>query len=55
MGQMGKVTVTTKITEYKEFSGLKLPVKISIDAGPIQQEIQITDVKVNSGLTGVDK
>lgn len=53
-GPMGKLTVTTKYTEYKEYNGVKIPTKILVDAGMLKQDISITDVKVNQGLKTSD-
>jgi predicted Zn-dependent peptidase len=53
-GPMGKLSVTTKYTDYKEYNGVKIPTRILIDAGMLKQEISITDVKVNQGLKTSD-
>jgi hypothetical protein len=53
-GPMGKVSITTTYLEYKDYNGLKVPVKMQVDAGPIKQEISISDVKVNTGLKPSD-
>jgi hypothetical protein len=53
-GPMGRLSVTTKYTEYKEYGGVKIPTKILIDAGMLKQDISITDVKVNQGLKASD-
>jgi predicted Zn-dependent peptidase len=50
MGQAGKVAVTFKYLEYKDYNGLKVPVKLMADFGMFQQNINITDVKLNQGL-----
>jgi hypothetical protein len=54
MGPMGKVVVTSKFLEYKAFNGVMIPVKISVDAGQFKQDVDITDVKINSGLKLTD-
>lgn len=54
MGPMGKVSVTSRILEYKEYNGVKLPVKMLVDLGVMKQNIQISEVKVNQGLTSKD-
>ncbi|MCU0394341.1 MAG: insulinase family protein, partial [Chitinophagaceae bacterium] len=53
-GPMGKMTITTRILEYKENAGLKFPAKMTVDFGAFKQNVSITEVKVNQGLT-VDK
>jgi len=53
-GPMGKLTVTTKYTDYKEYGGVKIPTKILIEAGMLKQDISITEVKVNQGLKTSD-
>jgi zinc protease len=53
-GPMGKLNVTTIYSDYKEYSGVKIPTKILIDAGMLKQDISITDVKVNQGLKTSD-
>jgi hypothetical protein len=40
--------------EYKEYNGLKVPVKLMVDFGMFQQTITITGVKVNQGLKLAD-
>ena len=54
MGPMGKVNVTNRVLEYKEYNGVKLPVKMLIDLGMMKQNIVISEVKVNQGLTSKD-
>lgn len=51
VGPMGKVNVTTLYKEYKEFNGVKIPVQIVIDLGVMKQDISITEVKINAGLS----
>ena len=53
-GPMGKLTSTTKYLEYKTIDGVKFPVKILIDLGVFKQNIDITDIKINSGLKESD-
>lgn len=54
MGQAGKVSVTFKFLEYKDYNGIKVPVKLLADFGMFQQNINITDVKLNQGLKLTD-
>ncbi|HSR38130.1 MAG TPA: pitrilysin family protein [Phnomibacter sp.] len=54
MGQAGKVSVTFKFLEYKDYNGVKVPVKLLADFGMFQQNINITDVKLNQGLKLTD-
>ncbi|MCU0376170.1 MAG: hypothetical protein MUF24_12760 [Chitinophagaceae bacterium] len=49
-GPMGKATVVNKILEYKEISGVKIPSKLQVQFGPIDQELSYSDIKVNTGL-----
>ncbi len=42
------VSVTNK--EFKTINGVKIPVKLTIDQGPLKINIDITDLKVNQGL-----
>ncbi|WP_416439780.1 M16 family metallopeptidase [Phnomibacter sp. MR] len=51
VGPMGKVNVITSYKEYKEYNGVKIPVQIVIDLGVMKQDISITEVKINSGLS----
>ncbi|HSC54187.1 MAG TPA: pitrilysin family protein [Phnomibacter sp.] len=53
-GPMGKLSVTTQFLDYKDYSGIKMPSSISIDAGMLKQAISITDVKMNQGLKLAD-
>lgn len=50
VGPMGKMVLTTIFKEYKAYNGVQIPVKVSVDAGPLKQDIDITDVKINTGL-----
>lgn len=54
VGPMGKVNVTTLYKEYKEYNGVKIPVQVLIDFGVMKQEISITEVKINAGLSASD-
>jgi hypothetical protein len=50
-GPDGKPATTSILTsEFKIFNGVKLPVKQVFDAGPFKLDINIKDVKVNTGL-----
>lgn len=53
-GPMGKLSVTSQFLDYKDYSGIKMPSTISIDAGMLKQAISITDVKLNQGLKLAD-
>ena len=50
-GPMGKLNVITFYKEYKEYNGVKIPVQIVIDLGVMKQDISITEVKINAGLS----
>ena len=54
MGPMGKVNVTTFYKEYKEYNGVKIPVQIVVDLGPLKQDITITEVSINTGLSAAE-
>jgi hypothetical protein len=54
LGPMGKVVMTTTFKEYKAYNGVQIPVKVNIDAGPLKQDIDITNVKINTGLKKED-
>ena len=53
-GPMGKATVINKILEYKEISGVKIPAKLQVQFGPIDQELSYSDIKVNTGLKATE-
>jgi predicted Zn-dependent peptidase len=53
-GPMGKIVVSNIIKEYKVFNGVKMPVKILLDQGPLKLNIEVADVKVNQGLKPED-
>jgi zinc protease len=53
-GPMGKIKVTVSYLDYKEFNGVKIPVKFVIDQGQMKPEVSITDVKINTGLKEAD-
>lgn len=47
----GKVTISVTNTEYKTFQGVKLPVKLVMDTGQLKINTEISETKVNQGLT----
>lgn len=49
-----KALVQMFITEYKTFNGVKLPVKMTLDAGQLKISMDLTDVKINQGLKASD-
>jgi predicted Zn-dependent peptidase len=51
---MGSATISTTVTEYKAFGGVKIPTQIATDMGPMKFNIKFDDVKVNSGLKAED-
>jgi len=53
-GPMGKVSLTTKFMDYKEFNGIKVATKLQVAIGPMDQEINISEVKINSGLKATE-
>lgn len=53
-GPMGKMTITTQFAEYKDYNGIKVPVKLLVDLGMMKQHIIVTDVKLNQGLKLTD-
>ena len=53
-GPMGKIMVQTYFNDYKAYNGVQIPTKITVDMGQLQQEVNFTEVKVNSGLKAED-
>ena len=53
-GPMGKIMVQTYFNDYKAYNGIQIPTKITVDMGQLQQEVNFTEVKVNSGLKAED-
>jgi zinc protease len=53
-GPMGKIKITVTYLDYKDFNGVKIPVKILLDQGQMKPEITVTDVKINTGLKEAD-
>lgn len=51
---MGTTTVQVYFRDYDEKKDVKIPVKISYDLGRFTQDIDIKDVKINSGLKAED-
>ena len=49
-GPQGKVTIQTYFADYKTFSNLQVPTKITIDQGKMKMTISINDVKTNTGI-----
>lgn len=54
--QQGPQTMTVPITysEYQEVNGVKFPFKISQTMGPMTLDFNVTDVKINEGVTDAD-
>jgi hypothetical protein len=54
--QQGPQTMTIPITysDYKEVNGVKFPFMISQTMGPMTLEFNVTDVKINEGVTDAD-
>ena len=50
-GPAGSMKVDTYYSDFKAYDGVKLPSKVVIDMGQFKQEIVLTDIKVNGGLT----
>ncbi len=50
----GNTTIQIFIRDYDERSDVKIPVKLAYDLGRFTQEINLKDVKVNTGLTADD-
>lgn len=48
--QMGQVPVVTKIVEWKEFDGIKVPVKTTISMTGVEMVISVDEVKHNADL-----
>ena len=51
---MGKANIQTYFSDYKDFSGVKIPTHIIVDLGQFKLDIPFSDVKVNSGLKPAD-
>jgi predicted Zn-dependent peptidase len=51
---MGQLTIQTYFKKYDEWKDVKIPTKIFVDLGRFTQEINIAEVKVNSGLKAED-
>lgn len=47
----GKIMISVTNTEYKIFNGVKLPVKLLMDTGQFKINTEISETKVNQGLT----
>lgn len=47
----GSFTQTIDMSDYKEVDGLKFPYKFSQQLGPQSIEMEVTDIKVNQGLS----
>lgn len=48
------MTVPTGLSNYKEVDGIKFPFKITQSFGPQSLEFNVTDVKVNEGVSDTD-
>ena len=46
--------VSSLISDYKAFNGVKIPMKIVNDLGMMKIEIGFTEIKINSGLKPED-
>jgi hypothetical protein len=46
--EMGTMQVTSVVSEYKDFGGIKIPTKVEQSVGPTKIEMQIADVKINA-------
>lgn len=53
-GPMGPMTIQTYYKKYDEWKDVKIPVKILVDLGRFQQDIEFKEVKLNSGLKAED-
>jgi hypothetical protein len=51
---MGKMTLQTYFTDYKDFNGVKIPTHMVIDLGQFKIDTSFKDIKVNSGLKAED-
>jgi zinc protease len=51
---MGATTVQTYFQMYDEWKDVKIPTKLMVDLGRFKQEVEIKEVKVNSGLKAED-
>jgi predicted Zn-dependent peptidase len=51
---MGQLTIQTYYKKYDEWKDVKIPTKLFVDLGRFTQDIDITEVKVNSGLKAED-
>ncbi len=45
--ELGTITVTNVVNEYKKFEDVKLPVKVTQKMGPIDQVMNVTSVEFN--------
>ncbi len=46
--QMGEIAMTQTSEDYREFEGIKLPTKMTVTIGPMQQVLTISEVTVNT-------
>jgi zinc protease len=49
-GPQGTMSISSLVSDYKNFNGVNIPTKIVNDMGMMKIEINFSDVKVNSGL-----
>jgi predicted Zn-dependent peptidase len=50
----GSMTITSTVSNYKTFNGVKIPTRIVNDMGMMKFDIKFDDVKVNTGLKAED-
>jgi zinc protease len=50
----GSMTITSTVSDYKTFNGVKIPTRIVNDMGMMKFDIKFDDVKVNTGLKAED-
>lgn len=50
---MGEMTVTIDLSDYKDVGGVKLPHKMKQDMGMMAFDLNMDEIKVNSGLADV--
>lgn len=49
-GPQGKVTITTKLSDYKKVDSLMVPFSIKQNAGPQSMDITVKSVEINKGV-----
>ena len=53
-GPQGDVQVPTTYSDYKEVNGIKFPHKMGQKMGPMDMSFEITEIKVNEGVSDED-